>query len=939
MRKIYILISVVIFIIVATNIYYYRDIYQQQLFFQKDLISKQVEVCGSSIEVNGSEFVSDINKILFSEDISTVFDSEISDGIQRIKIFYTKYENLVENIKVFDNRKNVYSIYRDVRGDFITDHYISQRQRTLLQKEALFNEKGKYFFNVPFFQANEIKGNIQIELKFVDFFNSVFEQYHLGNALWQWLINSDGDIISQNLTNLELEIENKDDISKSILQGLQDFKKHEISIDGEKEEVISAYYPVRLLKKDFGIIFSLRTDIVLKTIIRNTYIISTISFVLLILTIIFFLQTLKSRDKIISNTNKQFEDLKSIIESLPIGLIIVNADKTIKTINKTASDLLFLETDDTLIGKNITERFMIPGGSDNNESVFETTQFIYYEKDESEIVLFKKEIPLKIDDETLNLEAFIDVTPLERSRKQEATANNAKSDFLAKMSHEIRTPMNGIIGMTEALMRQKLNDQQKDFVRIIKKSADLLLAIINDILDFSKIEAGKMQLEEVPFKLSDEINLTLDLFRPIADEKNVAINTKFADNVHDNILGDPFRLRQVISNLVGNAVKFTHEGEILVSVSQIEEYSGNITILITVEDTGIGIPKNQINGIFNSFTQAEGSTSRKYGGTGLGTTICKQLVDLMNGEIWVESPSGISKNKKFPGSKFSFTMEAFSNERIDKNLKNDNISRYEDINLLLINKKGIYEDNVLKPFESLGINVYCRSKSDAFEELKNAKENDSKTAYHIIIVRDNITFDGFEELKLMYDNQLVNDYILAIFSSNDKKGNYVKCKRMGGDYYIVKPYNNNEILNIINDNFKNITDKGIKQLKRLPNNISILVAEDNIINQKVAQTIFNNLGYKIEIARDGNEVLEKIRNHKFDIVFIDLIMPGKDGMETTIELRGQGYEFPIIAMTASSRKESEEKARSVGMNEYLVKPVSMESVKDILIRWFAESVS
>ncbi len=937
MKKIYFLVSIVVVIIIAINIYFYTEIYKQQLYFQKELIQKQVNVCGVNIERTGSGFESDINGILFSDDLTKIFISDISEGLRRIEVFYTKYDNLIDNIKVFDNKNNVYSIYRDVKENFITDHYISQRRRKLLEKEDLFSERGVFYYSVPYFQDNEAIINVQIQLKFREYFDAVFQQYYLGNSLWQWLIDNEGNVISQNLTSDSLAIGSKAEITSKVLQGHEDFLNHEIYLDGEKEEVISAWYPVRLLKKDFGIVFSLRTDEFLKQIIRNTIIISAISFVLLVFTILFFLRIVRNKDRHTSEINTRLDELTNIIESLPIGLIIVNQDKTIKTINKTASDLLFLETDDTLIGKNITERFLIPGESDNNESVFESQQFIYYEKDETEIVLYKKEVPLQIGNQSLTMEAFIDVTPLERSRKQEATANNAKSDFLAKMSHEIRTPMNGIIGMTDALMRQDLNDQQKDFVKIIKKSADLLLAIINDILDFSKIEAGKMQLEELPFKLSDEIRLTLDLFKPIAEEKNVAIEYKLTEGVHDSILGDPFRLRQVISNLVGNAVKFTHEGKILITVSQVEEYSGNITLLFAVEDTGIGIPKDKIETIFNSFTQAEGSTSRQYGGTGLGTTICKQLVDLMNGEIWVESPSSISVNKKYPGSKFSFTIEAFSNEKLDKNFNFDHINGYNEINLLLINKNGIYEENVLGQFEKLGINVYCRAKDEAIMELTSALLNDSRSAFHIVLIRDNITFDGFQPLKKLYENKVVNEHVIAVLSSNNKKGNYVKSRRMGADYYIVKPYNYSEILNIIKDNFKNISDKSIQKVRQLPKNLAILVAEDNIINQKVAQTLFANLGYKIEIARDGNEVIEKVNVHKFDIVFLDLVMPGKDGLETTVELRGQGHTFPIVAMTASTRKDAEGKARSVGMNDYLVKPVSMETVKDILTRWFADN--
>ena len=278
-----------------------------------------------------------------------------------------------------------------------------------------------------------------------------------------------------------------------------------------------------------------------------------------------------------------------------------------------------------------------------------------------------------IYNEAYLLSAFIDVTHIEKARKYEAAANTAKSEFLAKMSHEIRTPMNGIIGMTEALDQESLTIDQKEYVQIVKRSADVLLTLIDDILDFSKIEAGKMQLEEIPFKLREEVKFAIDLFRPIIEEKNLKFGIKINPDVPENIIGDSFRLRQVLSNLISNAVKFTHEGEISVGIELEEEYNSNITLLFYVEDTGVGIPRDKVESIFNSFTQAEESTSRKYGGSGLGTTIAKQLVTLMHGEIWVQSPSPIPASPNFPGSRFSFTIEVYSNEKLVKALHTEEI--------------------------------------------------------------------------------------------------------------------------------------------------------------------------------------------------------------------------------------------------------------------------
>ena len=219
------------------------------------------------------------------------------------------------------------------------------------------------------------------------------------------------------------------------------------------------------------------------------------------------------------------------------------------------------------------------------------------------------------------------------------------------------------------------------------------------------------------------------------------------------------------------------------------------------------------------------------------------------------------------------------------------------------------------------------------------KEEEGILKHQLILIRDSLSFDGFEVAKRLYKDKLHLDYLVVIYSSNDVQGNFVKSKRLGVDYYLLKPYNPNEVFTLLKENFINIDDRKIMKVQSLRQDISILVAEDNIINQKVAQTIFNNLGYKIEIARDGEEVLEKTKIQNFDIIFMDLQMPVLDGMETTIELRGSGKDLPIIAMTASASKQIERKALSVGMNGYLVKPVKIETIKEILTEWFSEDIS
>jgi signal transduction histidine kinase/CheY-like chemotaxis protein len=600
--------------------------------------------------------------------------------------------------------------------------------------------------------------------------------------------------------------------------------------------------------------------------------------------------------------------------------------------------MLYGKDEINIIGRNVAEmitpkHFNTKGKPD---SAYDTGHFYTFDKDGAEITIFKKEIPFSLQEEELVIEAFIDVTPIEKARKLEAAANLAKSDFLAKMSHEIRTPMNGIVGMADALLQQSLTGEQREYAEIVKKSSDLLLTIINDILDFSKVEAGKMMLEEIPFKISDEIMLVKELFKPLADHKEIEILVNIAPNVPNNIIGDPFRLRQVISNLLSNSIKFTHEGKVVIGVELVEEYSGNLTLLFVVEDTGIGIPKEKLETIFASYTQAEGSITRKYGGSGLGTTISKQLVELMGGEIWVESPSTISTSATFPGSKFYFSIEAFSNEKLPKSFDFSAIQEYSQINALIISPLENDNEHIYAYFDNFAIN-YEKYQIQSQDLLIN-KLLIEHEKFHILIINDSLDYDGFRLTKILQDKGFTNQYLCILISSNDLNGNFIRAKRLGVDYYLIKPYESSEVFDLIQDNFTKISPEAHipTKINKIRKNIHILVAEDNMINQKVAKTIFKNLGYEIEIASNGVEAIDMTLKNRYDIIFMDMMMPEKDGIQATRELRLKGYKNPIIAMTANASKEGKTKAISFGMDGYITKPTKMEAIKKVLIKYFSE---
>jgi len=945
MKKFYYLVSIVVVTILCVNAYYGFRIYNQQLGFHTDMLMNQSQICGWEIEQSGYEFENEINYIVFSTDIANFFDNieNIDLKVKKLELFYFKYQNLIKNIQLIDNNKNVYSLFKDKTNHFISDYYVSQRQKTLVNRERIEeNSDGTYTYILPVFSNNEPVVNILIKTDIENYINSVYENYHLGNTLWQWMFDSEGNVLSNNLTKDSIQITELDKITSDINNGLKGSIMHKVAFKKEANTYLSAYYPVRILTKDIGVVFSLETKIIINSIITNSLIVGASTVIILVLIIVLFLFFIRKKNKEQIVIMQSETAMQKILESLPIGIMILDKGKEVKSVNKTAIDIFGLKDENDLKGKNIGDQFLISRNFQDSDSFAYTdnlNQYVYYDDHDNEVIIYKKEIPFVIDNEEISLEAFIDITPIEIARKREVAANKAKSEFLAKMSHEIRTPLNGIIGMANTLETLNLNAKQTDAVQIILKSADLLLSIINDILDFSKIEAGKMIIEETPFKLREEVDSMVSLFNPIAQEKNIQLISDVQKNVPDKLIGDPFRLKQVISNLIGNAIKFTYEGKILISVDLIKRHNGYLSILFSIEDTGIGIPKKKLKDIFGSFSQADGSTTRKYGGTGLGVTISKQLVELMGGEMWVESPSSISVDPQYSGSKFSFSIQVFSNEKLEKEVDHSHIVDYNQINVLIINNNPEEEKALTHSFSSFETNnTEISPKDDPISKIELSLKDD-KNRFHLIMIKDNVDFDGMGFARKLSEKGLSKHFIIAIISSNDKAGNYVKCKMNGVDYYLIKPYEANELFEIIQDNFTSlkVTEKKLPELNKIKKKIKILVAEDNIINQRVAQTIFKNLGYEISIAHNGRDCVDKVKNDNFDIVFMDIMMPEKDGIEATAEIRSLGYTIPIVAMTANAREEDKTKAFNSGMNYYLAKPVRIEEIKEVLIRWFSDN--
>ncbi|NUM44221.1 MAG: response regulator [Anaerolineales bacterium] len=641
--------------------------------------------------------------------------------------------------------------------------------------------------------------------------------------------------------------------------------------------------------------------------------------------------------------DKQKRYFQALVDASPVAIVMLDATHQVVSCNP-AFEKLFGYSQAEIVRTNLDELVTTYAERSEAEKLTQTvlaggavhTFGVRRRKDGGTIEVELLGVPVMIEQEMVGvLGLYHDITELIRARHEAEQAARVKSEFLANMSHEIRTPMNGVLGMLQLMLNSPLTDEQRDYLDTAHASAEALLGLLNDILDFSKVEAGQLELEKIDFDLRTTVEGVVFSFAKRAEEKALELACLITYDTPARLSGDPGRLRQILTNLIGNALKFAEKGEVVIRVFLQEMTEKTATLKFAVSDTGIGIPENRQAAIFERFSQADPSTTRKFGGSGLGLAISRQLVSLMHGTMGVESEVG-------QGSTFWFTA-TFGVQPQEGSPAPFSQVDLSGVRILIVDDSATNRAILTKMLGRMGCEVESIAIAEETIPTLITQKTQGRPVELVLLDMQTPEDDAEQTLEKIKAHPFVGETPTIVLTSLGQRGDVPRLREKGCEGYLVKPVRQQQLYEAIvtvlgqkeilnREDSAIVTQHTLLELRRP--NLRILLAEDNPVNQKLTVALLTKFGYPVDTVENGAQAVAAVRQGQYNLILMDVQMPVMDGFEATLQIRAlESHHTPILAMTANAMKGDREKCLAAGMDDYLSKPIRVDEFQEKLKRW------
>ncbi len=919
MKRLSLIAFISVLALITSNVYFYINSYRWQTSTHQTMFGKTVEVCCRLMEKDIKE------KVLFFEHVFIDYQNRdndlgnlgslFNDGLNVVTI--TEASGTSTHIeKSFDGGINVTKKKTNVPAKIKFGWDVKEDTNEIIYAESFEDSEGSLL-------------NIELIMDKALFFRSFMESCEFSEFHFLWVFDANGKIVFNSLGNEILKPEFK---SENTFKQNQDTAfTHQIQMGQEKVRVLSVFHHFIGDNSSAYLVFSCPVDNLTRPILKMSFVYALITIIIIILIIVFFANHIRNQALEQERVKQSEVALTKVLHYLPTGIILMDNNRRVRQVNRAAVKLFQLEDEDVVLGQVLNEnllfsRFRI---KEKYNVTAQGIRYIVIDTSNKERVIFNDKIPFFLQSEKFYLESFHELTSYIQPADKDL--HGFQSGFMTNISHELRTPLNGILGMVDMLLNSpSLPEPEKEMTILAKRSAETLFGLINDILDYSRLEAGKFEVESIPFNLKEEVDSLIKEFLPEAREKKIVITTTFNEMLPLDFIGDPVRFRQLLSNLINNAIKFTPFGTVQIATSQAKAVNGGPAIMFSIKDSGIGINQDQLEKIFEPFSQADLSLTRSYGGTGLGTTISKHLVLLMGGEIWAKSPSGLSPDPQYPGAEIFFTLP-LKTRKFSKKLDFSGIYSFAQLKCLVVSDDTLQVQVISRNLIALGVDFKVLPPSRETINLLKDK------IFHMVVIDHRFDLNGLDFMQEMHNYQLHKDFLIILQSSDFQASNTTLAHRLGADLYLRKPIAIATLREVLLNNFPNLMARERDAALSVPEDLKIMAIEDNVLNQKVIRNLFRKIGYELVLVASVEEAFKKLNGLEFDLILVDFyILQSTDGSFIS-EIKEKKANCPVVVMASSFdlNDDTRNLLLHYGVDDFLLKPFDMQLVAEILFRMVA----